>query len=478
MRLRICLLRDKMNTLTTIVKVQEQLDYVGRIKNIDELIQHVQDGKNITKELNGHVKQVIKLFEKSVTELDFLDTTDISKSIPKLYTVFATLRKYHRIQTKLKWNIRKFYNTSAQSLAEFYTQQHELLEKLRRNTEQFQSDITNFGSELMENSETYTNYINHNQDELDKLDKTYHNLNEKLDVLHSGIQKRLPKARQRLIDFADSIVIYTDNYKQEISNSVSEFIAIIHSINDLLETEKQFKTHSLLKERSKESGSLFVFTSEEEYYKYMLKWNSEFGIEKLLGIVGNVTSFKYPTAYFDPNSGEALRSIVSGDPFYVIDDKTYPYIKMLEQVHDASHRKLLLYSKKKAQVEMVPGSIGITISWNNFPFSTHGQISKDLSLMASLLRPGGYALFNYADAYTVAGATFIEENKMPVIWRDRMERIAADNGLELVSRYDDKQHKYPFSICLFRKEGEIPELNLVNKVGLVLPDLNFLKKKG
>jgi len=468
-----------MNTLTTIVTVQDKLDYTERLRDIDDLIQRVQSGKNITQDVfRKHIFEVIKTLEYAVNTLDFLDTSDIEEKTSILYTLFENLKTYHQQHVQLRWNIRKFYKDSMHTLEQFHTEQYQLLEQLKNNNNEFQLQIEQLGFGLIENAETYTNYINHNQDELVKLQKSHQLFYTKLNSFKEGLQKRIPLAKKRLLDYAASTAIYVDDYKQKVSDSVHEFVNIMHWTNEFLESEKQFKTHSLLKERSKESGSLFVFTSEEEYYEYMLKWNNEWGVEKLLGIVGNVTSFKYPTAYFDPNSGEVIRSLVSGDPFYVVDDKTYPYIKLLENIHQASHRKLLLYSKKKAQTEMVPGSVGLCVSWNNFPFYTHGQITKDLSLMSSLLRPGGYAVFNYADAHSVAGAHFIEENRMPLIWRERMERIASDHGLELVMRYDDNLKMYPFAICLFQKVGETEDLNLVNKVGLVLPDLNFLKKKG
>jgi len=354
------------------------------------------------------------------------------------------------------------------------------LAKMREDTVRFQKDLKSLGSELDAEPDTYINYINHNRDELVKLEKTFQNVNEKLDAANEGISGRIPKARQRLEDFAASTHIYK-LYKADTMEWIASFISIMHLLNEFLESEKQFVTHSILKERSKTSGSQFVFDSDEEYYDYMKNWDSDWGVDKFTGMIGNVTSFKYPIAYFEPNSGEVLRQVISGDPFYVIDNRTYPYIKLLDQLPNASHKKLLLYDKPKAQTHMVPGSVGLCVSWNNFPFYTHGQITKDLSLMCSLLRPGGYALFNYADAHTISGAKFCENNNYPIIWSERMDRLAQENDLELVKKYVDNSadhsEMYPFTICLYQKKGEAEDLNLVNKVGLVLPDLAYLKKK-
>jgi len=469
-----------MKTLSKIVTIQSQLNFFDRRKEIDRLIQRLQAGKNITLDLNMHITEVTTILKSAVSELSFLDTDEIDKKIPQLIELNEGLRTYYRSHIQARWNIRKFYRNSVKSLKDFYNSQHALLEKMRDDTVQFQKDLKGLGNMLDAEPNTYINYINHNRDELVNLEKTFQSVNEKLDAAYGGISGRIPKARQRLEEFATSTHIYK-LYKVDTMEWIASFISIMHSLNEFLESEKQFITHSILKERSKLSGSQFVFESDEEYYDYMKNWNSDWGVDKFAGIIGNVTSFKYPIAYFEPNSGEVLRNVISGDPFYVIDNRTYPYTKLLDQLPDASHKKLLLYNKLKAQTGMVPGSIGLCVSWNNFPFYTHGEINKDLSLMCSLLRPGGYALFNYADAHTVPGSRFIEDNNFPIIWSERMDRFAQENGLELIKKFVDEStgtsQIYPFSICLYRKEGETEDLNLVNKVGLVLPDLAYLKKK-
>ena len=174
MRLQICFLRDKMNTLTTIVTVQDKLDYTERLRDIDDLIQRVQSGKNITQDVfRKHIFEVIKTLEYAANTLDFLDTDDIEEKTSILYTLFENLKTYHQQHVQLRWNIRKFYKDSMHTLEQFHTEQYLLLEQLKNNNNEFQLQIEQLGFGLIENAETYTNYINHNQDELVKLQKSH-----------------------------------------------------------------------------------------------------------------------------------------------------------------------------------------------------------------------------------------------------------------------------------------------------------------
>ena len=120
-------------------------------------------------------------------------------------------------------------------------------------------------------------------------------------------------------------------------------------------------------------------------------------------------------------------------------------------------------------------SIGVCISWNNFPFITQGNIYKEIQLISELLKPGGYAIFNYADAHSVQGAEFVEKNIVPVIWKERIDRYTQE--FDLIEIDTNFYAGYPFTVSVYQKIGKTPELKLINKLGLVLPDQKQLNQK-
>lgn len=255
----------------------------------------------------------------------------------------------------------------------------------------------------------------------------------------------------------------------------NEFKNYLDALLEEIQQNKKQERQKLLKERSQYVFNHFQWKNENDYFEYTKHWKSEFIIDEFLGIAGQYISWKYPLAYIEPNTGELTRHIISGDPFYVIDDRELPYDNIVESLPKASQQKIYHYNKKTALNELEESSIGFCVSWNNFPFKTQGKIFNDMQLMSQLLMPGGYAVFNYADADSVQGAKFVEENEVSIIWKEKIDQYAADNQMKEISTHEHVG--YPFSVAVYQKNGKPINLNIINKLGLVLPDEKQLEQK-
>lgn len=261
-----------------------------------------------------------------------------------------------------------------------------------------------------------------------------------------------------------NIKVYFDGFKNYLNELLEE-----------IQQNKKQKIQNLLKERSRYVFNHFQWKDENQYFEYTKHWSNEFIIDEFLGIAGQYISWKHPLAYIEPNTGELTRHIISGDPFYVIDDRELPYNNIVESLPKASQQKIYHYNKKTALNDLEESSIGFCVSWNNFPFKTQGKIFNDMQLMSQLLMPGGYAVFNYADADSIEGAKFVEENEVSLIWKEKINQYAADNQLKEISTHEHAN--YPFSVAVYQKIGKSVELNITNKLGLVLPDEKQLEQK-
>lgn len=308
------------------------------------------------------------------------------------------------------------------------------------------------------------------------------NVDDAIEKFTQGITESEVMQQRR---FQNAVVSSIVNYFWDTQyNAVNTYLLELQAyINELLPHYQQLKqqeTQKILKDRSQFWATELLQKDDEEYLKYVSDYaqyrSNKFIIKEFLGLVGQYINWKFPIAYIDPNIGELTRHILSGDPFYVIDDRELPYKNLLETLPIASQKKIHHYSKKTAMSHLEEASVGMCVSWNNYPFMTQGKISNDIKMISKILRPGGLFVFNYADAHSVSGAKFIENNNnVPVLWKERLDRFASENKLIEIASHEFE--RYPFKAAVYRKEGKMPDLNITNKLGLVLPNRAYLKKR-
>jgi hypothetical protein len=147
---------------------------------------------------------------------------------------------------------------------------------------------------------------------------------------------------------------------------------------------------------------------------------------------------------------------------------------MLQSMPVESVNKIYHYKKSDA-TNLEPNSVGICVSWQNIPFKKLGEIRKDIDLMAKITAPGGYVVFDYVDASESTTAKAIEKGDFTFQWRERIVQFLKENNLEIL--HEIKFFNYCPILMFCKKQGELPKLNLINKLGLVLPDQEVLAEK-
>ena len=433
-----------MYSLKEIVQAQNRIRLSSLDNGIEKIISLLNNGNCVSRK---SIKQQFYNIEKSFNE--FADANQLEQYKSVYNKIFNTVYYYEKQFVQQKLNVRKF------------------LKELQSTQEQFQADIKdtkkNFNDILGFNLEEYFNYFELNSD-----------------ILHHNYDKNFVK---KILSFKNRIIpnieknIYKNVWNDKVCfyENLKKILQLTNEMNQLLEKLKSKKTQELIKDRSQVTLTLYNWDTDQDYLDYTEYWKNDFIVDKFLGIAGQCIDWKYPVAYIDPNIGELTRHIISGDPFYVIDDRTMPYENILESLPNESRGKILHYNKKTALSHLEKASIGVCISWNNFPFITQGNIYKEIQLISELLKPGGYAIFNYADAHSVQGAEFVEKNIVPVIWKERIDRYTQE--LDLIEIDTNFYAGYPFTVSVYQKIGKTPELKLINKLGLVLPDQKQLNQK-
>ena len=423
-----------------IIQTQDNIQRKHFDLEIDRLVQFLDQsnpiGRKEIKEIFGEVSDLVRS----------LQNQEITDQYTRLYNdIFATIYLYEKDFLLKKLNVQRFIRQ---------------LDAVQQN---FHSELSStkqvFGDLLGINLEQYFNLFELNLDLVQQ--DYYHNFHANLNVFKNRIFRDIEKNIYK--DYPDS--------KAKLYEDLGEIKSLFKTVDEILESEKLQKTQQLAEERN--YCKLFNWEDDSDYLDYMNNYENDFIIDKFLGIAGQYMDWKYPIAYIDPNIGELTRHIISGDPFYVVDDRTLPYDKILESLPIESRRKIHHYKKETADTQLERSSVHLCVSWNNFGLMTPDEIQKDIALMSNLLRPGGYAIFNYADTRSIEGAKFSSNFLVPVSWKESIDQFADNN--QLIEKVTYQLNEYPFSIAVYQKEGKIDELNLANKLALVLPDQVYLE---
>lgn len=177
------------------------------------------------------------------------------------------------------------------------------------------------------------------------------NVDDAIEKFTQGITESEVMQQRR---FQNAVVSSIVNYFWDTQyNAVNTYLLELQAyINELLPHYQQLKqqeTQKILKDRSQFWATELLQKDDEEYLKYVSDYaqyrSNKFIIKEFLGLVGQYINWKFPIAYIDPNIGELTRHILSGDPFYVIDDRELPYKNLLETLPIASQKKIHHYSK-------------------------------------------------------------------------------------------------------------------------------------
>jgi hypothetical protein len=427
--------------IVEIIQTQDNIQRKHFDLEIDRLVQFLDQnnpiGRKEIKEIFGEVSDLVRS----------LQNQEITDQYTRLYNdIFATIYLYEKDFLLKKLSVQRFIRQ---------------LDAVQQN---FHSGLSStkqvFGDLLGISLEQYFNLFELNLDLVQQ--DYYRNFLDNLNIFKNRIVRDIEKNIYK--DYPDS--------KAKLYEDLGEIKSLFKTVDEILESEKLQKTQQLAEERN--YCKLFNWKDDSNYLDYMNNYENNFIIDKFLGIAGQYIDWKYPVAYIDPNIGELTRHIISGDPFYVVDDRTLPYDKILESLPIESRRKIYHYKKETAETQLERSSVHLCVSWNNFGSMTPDEIQKDIALMSNLLRPGGYAIFNYADSRSIEGAKFSSNFLVPVSWKESIDRFADNN--QLIEKVTYQYNEYPFSIAVYQKEGKIDELDLANKLALVLPDEGYLEQ--
>lgn len=444
-----------MYKLSEVIRAQNSIDLIKITTYINNVILDLSAGECVRR--NSFRENFSNIVDIS-NRFDFYSNSNLIRSYQN---IIKTLEEFNKTFAEKKLHIRRLSHHLLESNRNFYNNLYNAFDNYYQSIEFEKNAIAPI---VESDPSSFTNYL--------KTRVTYY----ETALFNNKLKRNILILRNRLNKKVEETV-YKHTWKDKTSfyNELSVLLDCIQEFYDTLETKKKELTMQLLNQRRYDSVTMNS-NDDQQHLDYVSQFASDdYAIENLKGIFGQFANWKYPVAYFDPNIAELTRYLIAGDPFYVIDDRNLPYKNLIESLPVESRRRIHLYTRKNAKVFLEDNSVSLCVSWNSFPFTYQGAINKDLEIMSKILRPGGYAIFNYADAHSYEGARYVENNRTQIVWKERIERFLADNNLYTVMEYE--LDNFPFKIVVSQKEGKYKELNLINKLGLVLPNQELLVEK-
>ena len=260
----------------------------------------------------------------------------------------------------------------------------------------------------------------------------------------------------------------------EANAAIEEILELTEEFREKILLQKQQSHQTLLKEVNNKPYT-FEWPDDKDYLRHRQEWAvSESVIDQTVSLIGKHIDWRFPVVYFEPHIGELIRYLVAGDPFYIVDDRLLPYKNILETVPPEAVNRIYHYRKSDVS-DLEPNSAGMCVSWKNIPFKKLGEVRKDITAMSNLVAPGGYVVFDYVDAGCAASAEAIEKGEYAFQWRERILQFLTENNLEILHEIEFVDYCPVLLFC--KKSGELPSLNLNNKLGLVIPDQDVLAEK-
>ena len=306
------------------------------------------------------------------------------------------------------------------------------------------------------------NFIN----ELKLSEKTVDLLEELIRVIDFFKTLDLKKFRRSIISIKS---------KPFTEQKLLELDVVLDNLFATLEKERKLSHQHMLK-LVNNNEHLYSWNNEEDYFLQRSQWHNELIMNSTAPLLAQYVDWQSPVAYLEPNTGDLAKYIVAGDPFYIIDDYTLPYKKILEKFPSEAKNKFLHYTREQSCF-LEKESVGLAISWKNFPFKKLGEVRRDIALLAEITKPGGIVIFDYIDATTYNGAKYIENHNCAFQWQDRIHQFINEANLEIIKEFE--HNNYPFKTCFcYKKSNTIkPKLNLHNKIGLVLPNQEVMEER-
>ena len=159
-----------------------------------------------------------------------------------------------------------------------------------------------------------------------------------------------------------------------------------------------------------------------EYHRKMYHYNSEFD-DHITALLGSHSDWRGSVLLYRMYDPMMLQKFISFYPMYVLDLYREHAQTLRDCFNPTQMRKVRFYDLDHLD-QMPKQNMKLIVTYNHFTHCDHDKIIRDLTMLKSLLSPGGTICFNFTDSETAVGASAFESNMRSFVLGSEIRKIA------------------------------------------------------
>lgn len=158
-------------------------------------------------------------------------------------------------------------------------------------------------------------------------------------------------------------------------------------------------------------------------------------LEAMMAVIKTAADWRCPGMVLRPSCEQFVEHLVALDPLYLVDIRQDLLMPARTRFNEQYQRRLRLYEHDPRQPFMLShlpqAQMGLIFAWNYFNYVPLTVLYQYLEAVASLLRPGGVAVFTFNDCDRGHGVALAEQHFMSYTPGHLVQNRVRELGLEI-----------------------------------------------
>lgn len=271
-------------------------------------------------------------------------------------------------------------------------------------------------------------------------------------------------------------IVAMQSLRFENSEAHMQFVAELNGIRQTFENSKL----SALKQRyldvinEREHVQLLkAYDNYEKYggdddYEYELSRTNSLNpdeIEALGELAAKFTNWEYPSMEFEPFNGTFTRSLVAGDPLYLVSKHEQSLTVTTSQFPIEYVNRLRQYNIQDTDFSDLPqNTFGTIFSYGWFEYVPLEVVKTYMREFFNLLRPGGVITFSYNNCEMKGSLSLTFSAQRPYNTFGYMSAMLHGLGFDVV---EDTEINMNTSVLALRKPGKLKSQRTGQTLGII-----------